>query len=133
MKVKGFLSGYEVELYSVLRIVSGFLFLWHGSQKLLHIPPMEGMLPQYAIYIGGPIELIGGFLVMIGLWSRWAAFIASGEMAFAYWIAHGTNLLLPLLNGGELAIIYCFLFLFISARGSELFSVDHLLKMRRLK
>ncbi|MGB8491745.1 MAG: DoxX family protein [Bacteroidales bacterium] len=131
MKVKGFLSGYEVELYSVLRIVAGFLFLWHGSQKLFHIPPMEGMLPHYAIYIGGPIELIGGFLIMIGLWSRWAAFIASGEMAFAYWTVHALHAALPLVNRGELAILYCFLFLYISSKGSGVISVDHLIKKLR--
>jgi putative oxidoreductase len=89
------------------------------------------VIPSYIVFIAGPIEFFGGFLVMIGLWTHWAAFICSGEMAFAYWIAHGTHLLLPLLNGGELAIIYCFLFLFISAKGSGIFSVDHLLEKRR--
>jgi putative oxidoreductase len=79
------------------------------------------------------IEFFGGLLIMVGLWTRWAAFICSGQMAVAYWIIHGTHAVLPLLNGGELAMIYCFLFLFISAQGSGIFSVDHLLEKRRQK
>lgn len=127
MKTRMFISKYEMQLYTVLRIVTGFLFLWHGSQKLFSLPPLKYVMPAYVMYIGGPVEFFGGLLVMIGLWSRWAAFLCSGEMAVAYWIAHGTHAVLPLLNGGELAMIYCFLFLFISARGSGKFSVDHLL------
>ncbi len=123
-----FFSKYEVQVYSILRIVAGFLFLWHGSQKLFGFPPEGQAIPPYILYIAGPIEFFGGLLVMIGLWTRWAAFICSGTMAFAYWTAHGTHALLPVLNGGELAIIYCFLFLFISARGSGEFSIDHIMK-----
>lgn len=88
-------------------------------------------MPSYIVFIAGPIEFFGGLLVMIGLWTRWAAFICSGEMAYAYWTAHATHALLPLLNGGELAMIYCFLFLFISTRGSGVFSVDHFLEKRK--
>jgi putative oxidoreductase len=72
-------------------------------------------------------------LVMTGLWTRWVAFICSGEMAYAYWAVHGTHAVLPLVNYGELAMIYCFLFLFISARGAGVFSVDHYLEQRRKK
>jgi putative oxidoreductase len=129
MSTKLFISRYEKQVYSVLRLVIGFLFLWHGSQKLFAFP-QAGIVIPYIVFIAGPIEFFGGFLVMIGLWTRWAAFICSGEMAFAYWTAHGTHVLLPFLNGGELAIIYCFLFLFISARGSGAFSVDHFLDKR---
>jgi putative oxidoreductase len=131
MSTKIFISRYEMQVYSVLRFFVGFLFLWHGSQKLFALPQAGIVIPSYIVFIAGPIEFFGGFLVMIGLWTRWAAFICSGEMAFAYWIAHGSRLLLPLLNGGELAIIYCFLFLFISARGAGVISVDHLLEKRR--
>ncbi len=126
-----FLSRYEIQLYSVLRIIAGFLFLWHGSQKLFAFPPAGYVIPSYIVFIAGPIEFFGGFLVMIGLWTRYAAFICSGEMAYAYWAAHSTNALLPLLNRGELAIIYCFLFLFISARGSGVFSFDHYLGKKK--
>jgi putative oxidoreductase len=130
MSTRMFLSKYETHIYSVLRFVAGFLFLCHGSQKLFAIPPAGHAIPPYILFVAGPVEFFGGLLVMIGLWTRWAAFICSGEMAFAYWIAHGTRMLLPLLNGGELAIIYCFLFLFISTRGSGVFSVDNFLAKR---
>ncbi len=131
MKAKTFLSAYNDELYSLLRIVAGFLFLWHGSQKLLHYPPVAVNFPNYVVYIGGSVELIGGFLIMIGLWSRWAAFIASGEMAYAYWTVHALHAALPLLNMGELAVLYCFLFLYIASKGSGIISVDRLLEKSR--
>ena len=131
MNTKIFISKYELQIYSILRLVVGFLFLWHGSQKLFDFPPAGQVIPPYIVFIAGPIEFFGGFFVMIGLWSRWAAFICSGEMAFAYWKAHAFHALLPFLNGGELAMIYCFLFLFISARGSGVFSIDHLMEKRR--
>ena len=127
-----FISKYEMQVYTVLRFVIGFLFLWHGSQKLFAFP-QAGIVIPYIVFIAGPIEFLGGFLVMIGLWTRWAAFICSGEMAYAYWTIHGTKVILPLLNGGELAIIYCFLFLYISAKGSGAFSIDYLLDKRREK
>jgi len=85
------------------------------------------------MFIAGPVEFFGGLLIMIGLWTNWAAFICSGEMAFAYWSTHGTHAILPFMNGGELAIIYCFLFLFIASRGSGVFSLDHFLEKRRQK
>jgi putative oxidoreductase len=131
MNTKKFISKYEIEIYSILRLIAGFLFLWHGSQKLFAIPPAKYVIPAYIVYIAGPIEFFGGLLVTVGLWTRWAAFICSGEMAVAYWIGHGTHAILPFLNGGELAMIYCFLFLFISARGSGIISVDHFLEKRR--
>ena len=133
ISTKMFRSRYEMQIYSILRIVVGFLFLWHGSQKLFAFPPAGHVIPPYIVFIAGPIEFFGGLLVMIGLWTRWAAFIGSGEMAFAYWTVHSTHAVLPLSNGGELAMIYCFLFLFISARGSGVFSIDHFLEKRRLK
>jgi putative oxidoreductase len=80
--------------------------------------------PAFILYTAGPIELIGGALVMIGLFASWAAFICSGLMAAAYWMGHGTKALLPILNGGEPAALYCFAFLFIAARGAGIWSVD---------
>ena len=123
-----FISKYEPQIYAIFRIVVGFLFLWHGSQKLFGFPPAGHEMPIYIVFIAGPIEFFGGLLIMLGLLTPWVAFICSGEMAFAYWSVHGTHALLPFLNGGELAIIYCFLFLFIAARGSGIYSVDHFLK-----
>ena len=120
-----FMKPYESQTYALMRIVAGFLFLWHGSQKLFKFP---GTLPEgvsaFIIYVAGPIELIGGVLIIIGLFTRWAAFICSGQMAAAYWMTHGAKALLPLSNGGELAALYCFVFLFIAAKGAGLWSVD---------
>jgi putative oxidoreductase len=111
--------------YAALRVVTGLLFMFHGSQKLLGwpVPPMDGM-PPFITYIAGPIELIGGALVMVGLMTRWAAFVSSGLMAAAYWMAHGTHALYPMLNGGELAIVFCFAFLYISSHGPGIWSLD---------
>ena len=116
---------YSQHAYALLRIVTGFVFLWHGSQKLFGFPsPMPMQPPAFIVYGAGGIELIGGVLVMIGLFTSWAAFITSGLMAFAYWMGHGTKAFLPSENGGELAAIYCFLFLYISAHGAGIWSVD---------
>ena len=121
-----FMKPFEGQLYAALRIVVGFLFLWHGSQKLFGFPPLpEGMeIPAFVLYVAGPIEFFGGLLVMIGLLTRWAAFLCSGLMAAAYWMAHGTNALLPINNQGEPAALYCFVFLYIAARGAGRWSVD---------
>ena len=119
------LSKYHSQAYALMRIVVGFLFLWHGTQKLFSIPMgMPPGVPAFIIYGAGSIEFIGGALIMLGLFTRWAAFIASGQMAFAYWMAHGTKALLPIQNGGELAALYCFVFLFISTQGSGIWSID---------
>ena len=121
----GFMKSYEGQTYALMRIVTGFLFLWHGSSKLLGFPmPAPAEAPAFVIWVGGIIELAGGILVMIGLQTRLAAFLCSGLMAAAYWMAHGMNAPLPIQNQGELAAIYCFVFLFISARGAGMWSVD---------
>ena len=120
-----FMKGWEAQTYAAFRIVTGFLFLWHGSQKLLGYPPgMPDDVPAFIVYVAGPIELVGGALVMVGLFTSWAAFLCSGLMAAAYWMAHGTNALLPIMNGGEPAAFYCLAFLFMAARGSGIWSVD---------
>ncbi len=120
-----FMAPYSSQTYALMRIVVGFLFLWHGSQKLFAFPiGMPDGVPAFVTWIAGPIELVGGILVMIGLQTRWAAFLASGTMAAAYWMGHGTKAILPFQNGGELAVIYCFVFLCISANGSGIWSVD---------
>lgn len=127
--MKPFMSIYNPQGYALMRIVVGFLFLWHGAQKLFGIPiPMPGEVPAFITYIAGPIELVGGILVMIGLLTRWAAFIISGQMAVAYWMAHGVKALLPIQNNGELAVLYCFIFLFISTQGGGIWSVDAFLR-----
>jgi len=123
--MKPFMSAFNSHCYALMRIVAGFLFLWHGVQKLFDFPtPMPAGVPAFITYVAGPIELIGGILVMIGLFTRWTAFLTSGLMAFAYWIGHGTKALLPIQNSGELAALYCFVFLFIASQGSGIWSVD---------
>jgi putative oxidoreductase len=120
-----FMKRYDAQAYALLRIVTGFMFLWHGSQKLLGFPgEAPAGAPAFILYVAGPIELIGGILILIGLFTRWVAFLCSGLMAVAYWLAHGTQAFLPLLNGGELAVLYCFVFLFISAHGPGAWSID---------
>jgi putative oxidoreductase len=120
-----FMRAREAETYALLRIVTGFLFLWHGMQKLFGFPPgMPEGVPAFIIWVAGPLEFFGGILVMIGLFTRPVAFVLSGLMAFAYWMAHGTKALLPFINQGEPAVVYCFLFLFISAHGSGIWSLD---------
>lgn len=120
-----FMSKFNSPCYALMRIVAGFLFLWHGSQKLFGFPSgIPGEVPAFIIFVAGPIELIGGVLIMIGLFTRWSAFLTSGLMAAAYWIGHGTTALLPIQNHGELAALYCFVFLFISSQGGGIWSLD---------
>jgi putative oxidoreductase len=123
--MKAFMSSFNSQVYALMRIIVGFMFLWHGMQKLFGIPSaMPPGVPAFIIYGAGPIELIGGILIMIGLFTRYVAFLASGLMAFAYWMAHGTKAVLPIQNGGELAAIYCFVFLFISTQGAGIWGID---------
>jgi putative oxidoreductase len=124
-----FMKRFSVATYSLLRIVAGLLFLCHGSQKLFGFPGGGGNgLPGWIQYSAGPIEFVGGLLLMVGLFTPWAAFVGSGEMAVAYWMVHGSRGLFPIQNGGEMAVLYCFVFLFISAHGSGRWSVDALLQ-----
>lgn len=116
---------YQHQLYAVLRMVTGFLFVWHGTNKLFGYPkPYTHEIPAHIMYIAGPIEFIGGILVAIGLFTRCSAFLSSGLMAFAYWMAHAPKDIMPVLNNGDLAILYCFVFLYISAKGAGMWSVD---------
>ncbi len=120
-----FMSSYQSQTYALLRIVAGFLFLWHGMSKFFGIPvPAPEGAPAFVIWGAGTIELIGGALVMVGLVTRWAAFICSGLMAVAYFMAHWPQGFLPLQNQGELAALYCFVFFYISAAGPGIWSID---------
>jgi putative oxidoreductase len=119
-----FMKSFVPQTYALLRIVTGLLFIWHGTQKLFGFPLPAPGLPAFIVYIAGAIEFIGGLLVMIGLFTHWAAFLCSGLMAAAYWMVHGTQALFPIENKGELAALYCFVFLYLSARGSGIWSID---------
>lgn len=124
----GFLDRFSGPLLSVLRIVSALLFMEHGTAKLLNFPPTE-MFAQAPvtgslIWIAGVLELVGGALLALGLFTRPVAFVLSGQMAVAYWMAHGSQAFYPLQNGGESAILFCFVFLYIAAAGGGPWSVD---------
>ena len=120
-----FMKPYSAQTYGLMRIIVGALFLCHGLTKLFQFPTAPPpAAPAFVIYGAGSLELVCGTLVAIGLFTRWAAFIASGLMAVAYWLAHGTKSLFPMVNQGELAVLYCFVFLFIAAHGPGIWSVD---------
>jgi putative oxidoreductase len=128
-----FLGKYAPYLYALLRIVSGLLFALHGSQKLLGFPGEKEPVELFSqMGLAGVIELVGGLLIALGLLTSYAAFLASGEMAFAYFMAHASQAPLPILNGGELAVLYCFLFLYVAARGSGVWSLDSLRSRPRM-
>lgn len=113
-------------VYSIMRIVVGFLFACHGAQKLFGVLGGRQELHNVQTLLGGIIEFGGGIAVAIGLFTAVAAFIASGEMAVAYFKAHAPHGFWPIMNHGELAVLYCFVFLYISTRG------DGTLSLRRL-
>jgi putative oxidoreductase len=122
------LSRWQPQLHAILRIMVGLLFLEHGMQKFLSFPPgeMAGMglaLNNLAAY-AGIIELLCGLLITIGLFTRPAAFLASGTMAVAYWYAHAPKDFFPVNNMGDAAILYCFIFLYLAAAGAGPWSVD---------
>lgn len=122
-----YLSRWAPQLLSILRIIAALLFFAHGSAKHFGFPQVE-MLSNVSLMspggIAGILELVGGALLVIGLFSRLAAFILSGLMAVAYFMAHAPQNFHPILNGGELAIMYCFVFLYIAAAGPGPWSVD---------
>ncbi len=121
-----FLEPYSAHLLSILRIMSGLLFLQHGTTKYLNFPlsSFSNASPFTMGGASGLFELVGGTLLVIGLFTRPVAFILSGNMAVAYFYAHFPQSFFPLLNGGELAALYCFVFLFIAAAGGGAWSVD---------
>jgi putative oxidoreductase len=121
-----FLRGLEPYAFAALRVVSGFLFLCHGAQKLFGAFGVHAMLHVPLMLAAGIIEFGCGTLILLGLFTRVAAFIASGHMAFAYFMAHAGwgQRFFPIVNQGELAVVYCFLFLYIACHGAGKFGVD---------
>ncbi|MDQ3750035.1 MAG: DoxX family protein [Acidobacteriota bacterium] len=124
-----FYAAWTPRLISVLRIITGFLFIWHGSQKLFNYPALANGAVEPMSFMGfaGILEFAGGLLILIGLFTRPAAFILSGMMAVAYFMAHAPGGFLPLVNKGELAVLYSFVFLFLAVAGGGAWSLDNLL------
>ena len=122
-----FFATWSPRILSILRIVVAALYMQHGLSKLLHIPHVA-MFDNVQLFsllgLAGTLEIVGGLLLLIGLFTRPAAFILCGEMAVAYFMAHAPQGPLPLLNGGELAIVYCFAFLYFAVAGGGAWSID---------
>ncbi len=121
-------------MLSVLRVTSGVLLLQHGAQKILGFPPggrTDGIDLSTLAGWSGPIELVGGILIIIGLFTRGTAFILSGFTAVAYWMVHAPQSPYPINNGGELAALYCFVFLYIFFAGPGAWALDNLRGRRR--
>lgn len=127
------LQRWSPQMRSVLRIVAGLLFLQHGSAKLLHAPAQEmfaNLQLMSLLGVQGVIELVGGGLLTLGLLSRPVAFILAGDMAVAFYIAHFPKGWLPIVNGGDLAVLFCFSFLYLWVAGPGPWSLDALLRGR---
>jgi len=125
------LNAWSPPLLSILRIVAALLYMLHGTQKLFGVPPTaSGATVDLASRMGaaGVIEMVGGLLILLGLFTRPAAFICSGEMAFAFFLAHAPRGLLPNTNAGELPVLYCFIFLYLAATGPGPWSLDAALR-----
>ena len=123
------LSQYQPHLLAILRIVTALLFIAHGTQKLFGFPgPMggpggSGGLPPLML-VAGVLELVGGLAILVGFLTRPVAFVLAGEMAVAYFMAHGSRSVFPVLNGGDSAILFCFVFLYLVAAGPGKWSID---------
>jgi putative oxidoreductase len=111
---------------AILRIVTALTYIEHGTQKLFGFPPPSSPMPPVfsLFWIGGVLEMVGGFLILIGLFTRPVAFLLAGEMAVAYWMVHAPRNLFPALNGGDAAILYCFIFLYFAVAGGGAWSLD---------
>lgn len=127
----GMTSVWAPRVLSILRIVAALIFLLHGTQKLFGFPapPATGLPAAFTLFwFGAILELVGGLLLLAGLFTRPVAFILSGEMAFAYWMFHAPRNLFPTLNGGDAAILFCFVFLYLAVASGGPWSVDAALR-----
>ena len=125
-----FLGRHAERIYTLLRVVAGLLFACHGAQKLFGALGGTAMTSNPMMLVAGIIEFGGGLLIALGFLTSWAAFLASGQMAAAYFMVHAKGGFWPIINKGELAVVYCFLFLYIAARGSGPYSVDAAMRKR---
>jgi putative oxidoreductase len=122
-----FAEGWQPRILGLVRIVAGLLYLEHGLSKLIgfpHDPRFDHLALLSLLGIAGVLETIGGLLITVGLLTRPVAFILSGQMAVAYFLVHAPNALFPMLNGGDAAILFCFLFLYLSVAGGGAWSLD---------
>jgi putative oxidoreductase len=129
------LNRFAPQALAVLRIVAALLYVLHGSQKLLAFPlgQMPGPVPLLSLFgIGGVLELVGGLLLLVGLFTRPVAFLLSGQMAVAYWMFHAPGSLYPTNNGGDAAILFCFFFLYLVFSGPGAWALDEKLGKGRL-
>jgi putative oxidoreductase len=124
------LGTHSEKLYALFRLVVGLLFACHGAQKLFGAFGGTKMTGVPMMLVAAIIEFAGGLLVAFGLFTSWAAFLASGEMAVAYFMAHAKGGFWPIVNKGELAVLYCFAFLYIASRGSGRYSLDAAMRKR---
>ena len=125
-----FLSKFSPQIYALLRIVSGLMFAMHGAQKLFGWPSGPAMTGNPMMLTAAIIEFVGGLMIGLGLGTRIAAFIASGEMAVAYFMVHAKDSFYPLINHGELAVVYCFLFLYFASMGSGTLSLKSMIRKK---
>ncbi|CAN5281475.1 DoxX family protein [soil metagenome] len=126
-----FLSAWSPRVLSILRIIAGFLIFFHGSQKLFNYPSKEGFTAATGLMlVAGILEFFGGILLFLGLFTRITAFIMCGLMAVAYFMAHAPGGFFPILNKGELAVIYCFVYLYFVFAGGGAWSLDRLIWKR---
>ncbi|MEO8072356.1 MAG: DoxX family protein [Acidobacteriota bacterium] len=126
-----FLSSWSPRVLSILRFIAGFLIFFHGSQKLFNYPPKEGFTAATGlILVAGILEFFGGLLLFLGLFTRIAAFILCGMLAVAYFMVHAPGGFFPILNKGELAVIYCFVYLYFAFAGGGAWSLDRLIWKR---
>jgi putative oxidoreductase len=125
MNIDSLKAVWAPRILSILRIVAALLFFEHGTTKLLGFPPSDHSPEVLSLpWIAGALELVGGALLIVGLFTRPVAFILSGEMAFAYWMAHAPRSAFPVVNGGDAAILFCFVFLYLAAAGGGPWSLD---------
>ncbi len=125
------LTTWRPRILSVLRMVAAFIFLLHGTQKHFGIPATERVTETFSLsWIAGVIEIVCGLALLVGFQTRAAAFLSSGLMAFAYWIAHAPRDLFPTNNGGDASILYCFVFLYLVFAGPGPWSLDAAMKSK---
>ncbi|MBA2494752.1 MAG: DoxX family protein [Acidobacteria bacterium] len=130
--MNSFLTTWRPRILSVLRIIVGFLLIWHGSQKLFGFPPSPGGGGNASglMLVAGILELFGGSLFLLGLFTRPVAFILSGMLAAAYFTVHAPQNFFPIINKGELAVLYCFVFLYFAFAGGGAWSLDKIIRKR---